>query len=247
MNEDKPLYQIEDDEDFLLDNGNRQIDSDDTTQPGDRFYVDEEELPMAFGQPSDENGDDEEEDKLQTDSPYLLLLKVMFGPVEGWKELKRAKLSPDRMAGICFLPVTLIAALSCLASRYYTLGAGMVEHVIEVVVTFVSFFFGYFLLPLIAKPFLGDKGRAALASPFGRNAMMISFVTLAIFKILDNLLPSFEPVIVFLPLWTIYMIHRLVPVMKIPKERWASTTILLSILVIGLPSAWTWLFSIILP
>lgn len=233
MNEEKPLYQLED----------------------------EEDLPLAYGQEdpeylyNEENIDDESEDgddgedtaSRRSLSPFSALLRVMFGPVTGWKALKRARLKPERVGAMCFIPMVTFAALSTLAAMAYGTEIGGLQLTIDVVVTFVSYFFGYFLLPLIAGPMMDQKGRKSLESPFGRNAMMLCFTTLAIFKIIGNLLPIFEPVIVFLPLWTIYMIHRLVPVMQIGKDHWARATVVLSVLVVGLPAAWDYLLSLLLP
>lgn len=234
MNEDKPLYQLED----------------------------EEDLPYAYGQEAPHASDDEEnidDEELNNDensleakarkslSPYSALLRVMFGPVSGWKALKRSRISSERMGAVCFLPMITLAAMSELAIGLYDPEMSVLQQVINVIVTFVAYFFGYFMLPLVAVPMLGRTARKGLESSFGRNAMMLCFTTLALFRLISNILPIFEPVTVFLPLWTFYMVHRLVPVMKIPRDRWAITTLILAVLVVGLPAAWTWLLSLILP
>lgn len=245
MNEDKPLYNLEE-EDESPENDDCLYSVEETERQQSGLSADEEDLPLAYGQ-WDIEDDDVQKRKRKTTSSYTLLLRVMFGPAVGWKELKRSRLTPDRMATRCFLPMTLLVALSGLVSMFYTVGTGMLEHIIRFVITFVSFFFGYFLLPVMARPFMEEKGRAALASPFGRNAMMICFVTLEMFDMLENIFPGFEPVIVFLPLWTIYLIHRLVPVMKIPQDRQAMSTIVLSALTIGLPALWNYLLTLVMP
>ncbi len=237
MNDDKPLYQLEDEEDLPYAYG-----QEDPNASDDEESIYSDELADGEAEPDD---DDAKARKLL--SPFSALLRVMFGPVPGWKALKRSRLKPERMGAECFVPMITLAALSELAIRFYDPDVSVMQQVINVIVTFVSYFFGYFMLPLLAAPVLDATARKGLESPFGRNAMMLCFTTLAMFTLISNVFPIFEPVTVFLPLWTIYMIHRLVPVMKVPKDRWAITTVVLAVLVVGLPSVWTWLLSLILP
>lgn len=233
MNEEKPLYQLEDEDDLPLAYG----------QENPEYIYNEENI--------DDDGEVEDTDQVsssrQSLSPFSALLRVMFGPVTGWKALKRARLKPERMGAVCFVPMVSFAALSTFAAMFYDPESSGLQLTIDTVVTFASYFFGYFLLPLLAAPMLDEKGRKNLDSPFGRNAMMLCFTTLAIFRIIGNVLPVFGPVTVFLPLWTIYMIHRLVPVMQVRKEHWAKATVILSLLVVGLPAAWDYLLSLLLP
>lgn len=223
MENDKPLYEI----------------------------IDEDELPYAYGQedpdqPSDHDGNVSEKEK-GGPSRISLLWRVMLGPATGWKDLKRASLKKESVASVYFYPLCVAAALSQFVDLIYEAHQSVLKLIVSALVIFVSYIFSYIVLPILGRPFLCAEANKTLETNFGRNALMVLFSTLALFKVAYNAIPFMEPVLVFLPLWTIYLIHRLVPVMRVPKEKWGTTTVILSVLTIGLPMFWQWLFDMLLP
>lgn len=223
MENDKPLYEI----------------------------IDEDELPYAYGQedpdqPSDHDGNVSEKEK-GGPSRISLLWRVMLGPATGWKDLKRASLKKEAVASVYFYPLCAAAALSQFVDLIYEAHQSVLKLIVSALVIFVSYIFSYIVFPILGRPSLCAEANKTLETNFGRNALMVLFSTLALFKVAYNAIPFMEPVLVFLPLWTIYLIHRLVPVMRVPKEKWGTTTVILSVLTIGLPMFWQWLFDMLLP
>lgn len=223
MENDKPLYEI----------------------------IDEDELPYAYGQddpdrPADHDVDGSEKEK-SSPSRISLLWRVMLGPATGWKDLKRASLKKEAVASVYFYPLCVGAALSQFVDLIYEANQSVLKLIVSALVIFVSYIFSYIVLPILGRPFLCAEANKTLETNFGRNALMVLFSTLALFKVAYNAIPFMEPVLVFLPLWTIYLIHRLVPVMRVPKEKWGTATVILSVLTIGLPMFWQWLFDMLLP
>ncbi|MDE6381676.1 MAG: hypothetical protein K2L57_02300, partial [Muribaculaceae bacterium] len=80
----------------------------------------------------------------------------------------------------------------------------------------------------------------------GRQFVMLTMSTLAVFWILIQVMPMFEPVLVFLPLWTIYLIYKGIRVLRVPSEVENSTTGLMCMLIIGVPIFWNWLMAEVL-
>lgn len=212
----------------------------------------EEDMLYAYGR-QDENAlvadaDDQISTgayKRRVKNPVGLLFKVMFGPVEGWKALKRSRMSPDRMGLCLFFPLCVLVSLSSLCSLVYEADDTLGETLIIALISFMSLVFSYFILPVVGKPFFCARLNDVMDTDFGKNMVMLSLSTLALFRIFFNLVPWLQPVIVFMPLWTIYAIYRGVVVMKVPTEKQAMSTALLSILVICLPIGFDWILSMI--
>lgn len=226
----------------------------------------EDEMPYAYGHGVNEDDDDHDDDDEESSegendgdgkkkqgkrgddkSAWRLLFSVMIGPTTGWKALKQSRLSPAAFATQCFVPLAALAGLSEFLTLFFTIDTGVTSAVTNCIVVFLSYFFSYFLVPLLGRPFTDAKVTAALQTPFGKKSVETALSTLSLFKILSNLIPGLEPVIVFLPLWTIYIIYKLVPMLRAPKDKRAMTTVVLCILILGLPMGWDWLLGLMLP
>ena len=253
---ERPLYQIHDDDDrdslYTLPDGG----------PGNERARD---IERAGDSPADLALVDDEEEE-EDDDPYNeginitqsetppsrpwitgYMLRVMFGPIEGWKRLKRAKLSPEEVASHCFYPLVGLAALSEFAALWTHVNVSLTNVVVSAVTTFISFFFGYFLVLLLGGVFLPKRARELVNLPFGKEFIMISMATLALFLIIYNVVPLMSPVLVFLPLWTIYIMFRGVRLLRVAKDCESRTTVTLCTLVIGSPALCCWLLTKLLP
>lgn len=242
--DDKPLYSIEDDLGTASgDNKAADVNSDNTLY--DEEVEDDEE----------EDGEDDEEEVNDAEtaaptrsgpSPMRIMLKTMLTPVEGWKALKRARFSTDDFAARCFYPLVGFAALAEAAAMIYEANVGLADWAVDGVVAFVTFFFGYFTAILAGGILLPRKSRDLLSKNIGRQMVMLSMATLTIFWALIQLVPMFEPVLVFLPIWTIYLIYKGVRVLRVPDDVASSTTGIICMLVIGAPLMWYWILTEVL-
>lgn len=251
LEEDKEetLYRIPDDVD------EEDVDQESPDSGENRTYTIEEDYPYAYGvvSPDDDDMEDADEDE-NTDSakndkkssPWKLLLKTMFSPVEGWKALKRSRISSEAMAAAIFYPICGLAAISEFVPMLYDSGLVWTQVFISAVIVFISFFFSNLLIPPFGKLVLGEGAKEMIESNYGRTAVMVLLSTLGIFKIVFNLLPPLDVVTVFLPIWTIYMISRLPATLRTPKGNKNRVAVLMSVLTIGLPYLWTRLLEVIL-
>lgn len=245
---DKPLYAIEDDEKPLYEIEDSLMDpQEDACSEGD-----EEEAVDEDDEDEDENADEEPSadesavSERKNLSPVRLLLKTMLTPVEGWKALKRARMKTEEFASRCFYPLIALAAVSEISKVFYEANVSVSDWAVDGLSTFITFFFGYFSVLLVGGMILPSRSQDMVKKDIGRQAVMLAMSTLAIFWTLIQLMPMLEPVLVFLPLWTIYLIYKGVRVLRVPEEVENSTTGLLCMLVIGMPVLWNWLMTEIL-
>lgn len=108
-------------------------------------------------------------------------------------------------------------------------------------VTFCGFFFSYFLTLIFIKFLLPANCRDIFDTNFGKNYIATAMTSLALFDSLCLALPMLEPILVFLPVWTIFSICRGVKILGVPERHRAQTATIVSMLTLGLPWAMDWL------
>lgn len=243
--EDAPLYSIEDD-----DSGNEGNIRDSSEKSGNED-LSEAEYELEDDMEEEDSEDDQAgegplEEQKPTPSPLKLMFKTMLTPVEGWKALKRARLSTDSFASGCFLPCVSIAALVEFIKIFYEANYSIGDWLLDTVSTFLIFFFGYFSVILLGALILPKKARILMTKEIGKQFVMLNISTLALFWAIIELVPMLDPVLVFLPLWTIYLIYKGVRVIRVPSDVENSTTGYMCLLIIGMPFLWNWLIKEIL-
>lgn len=245
---DTPLYSIEDDESPLYSLEDEPDKANDDRKPDNEGDDDD---PYSEDENEDAVDEDEEEESTaqpvpKRPRPVGSMLRTMFTPVEGWKFLKRARFSTDEFASRCFYPLIALAAISEIANVFYEANFTLADWAVEGLGTFMTFFFGYFTVILLGGIILPRQSRDILRKDIGRQFVMLAMSTLALFWIFINIMPMFEPVLVFLPLWTIYLVYKGVRILRVPKDAENSTTGLLCMLIIGAPLLWDWLLEYVL-
>lgn len=221
-NDETPLYQIEDNDDdnlYSLDDDGNADDNFDSLEKDGKDHFNHKATPIA------------------------LMFKIMLSPVEGWKALKREKFTPDNLFMSLLMPLTMIAAILGVASYFYDNNVTLSEVFIQAVITFFSFFFGYFIILILSGILLPASGKEAMKKPFGKNYVLVNLSTLALFYSIGELLPMLEPVLVFLPLWTLYIISRGVKILRVDKDNETSTAVWMSLLTVGVPVFCGWAFT----
>lgn len=193
--------------------------------------------------------DDPQEDKEVQDRPELLgiMLRTLLTPVEGWKKLKRSAISNERFGSACFLPMVALASVSEFAVCIYDSTVTLAHVLVEALVTFISFYLGYYLSILVDHLFTSAKCRKCLDSRFGRNFVMNAMATLALFFAFIKAFPMIEPVLVFLPLWTIYSVCRGVRFLRAPRDQETLLMVIISLSIILSPYSLNWFFHEVLP
>lgn len=178
-----------------------------------------------------------------TGSPFLSLLRIMFSPVEGWKAFKRHGYTTGRIGAACFFPLAALAAAASLLQFFYGAMLDIRQSVVTAIVMFISFFFGYFTVVLLMDLVLPRKSAEIFRSTLGKNFVMMSMSTLALFELVYQALPMIDPVLAFLPVWTLYLICRGIKIMRVPVREEKRTMWTMCLLIIGMPSLCRWIFS----
>ena len=225
----------------------------------DNIYVYSEESDPDTSAPNYAQYPDDEAERDDSDDPqdahhgkggvsvFGLLLKTMFNPVEGWKAVRRSKISPETAQKECFYPLLAFYAVSKFAILAYSAKADLSEVLVDAVTSFVSFFFGYFCIVILLRHLMPKEAARTFDTDFGKNLVVFSLSSLCLFFILTELLPMLWAVLIFLPLWTVYMICRSTRFIKIPEDRHLITVALLNLIIIGTPILLEWGLGEVLP
>lgn len=198
------------------------------------------------GSPS-EGFDPNPEEPRKRKTPLELMFGIMLNPVEGWKSLRRSKYTPDEISAKCFYPLSALAAASQFVALVYHPDMEMSDILVKALITFICFFFGNFIILPLLKILLPKSIKDFSETDFGKEFVMMMLSTLALFYVAITLLPMIEPVLVFLPLWTIYLISKGTKFIKIPKDKTVGATGMLCVVIIGTPLLVNWIFTSILP
>lgn len=231
---------------------NRMNDSDNGSYDPEEYSIEEEEAAVKKKEDykTDEEGDSgmDENKRDQKSSSYLflLLINIMINPVEGWKKFRRRHPAPETTARGCFYPLIALSAASCFIAALYDTSLTLNECLISAVKIFMTFFFGNFLTLLLFRLGLPRQYQKIGDSDYGKNFVMINLSSLALFYTLYELLPMLGPILVFLPLWTVYTIIRGCRFFKFPQEKGNLLMTLISLYIICSPIAIYWIFDILL-
>lgn len=226
-------------------------------QDNDNLYILEEEenkdiedSPRNFAAYSEEEIKEEKEDveSIEKDvSPFGLLLKIMFNPVEGWKTLRRVKISVASLQSGCFYPLLALLAVSEFADFLYSVNVNLSEVITKAVIAFVAYFFGYFCVQMVVSWLLPKEMALQFEEKFGKEYTIVSLSTLALFSIITNLLPMLWPILIFLPIWTLYLMFKGVRFFKFPMQKEMRFFVIAGASVLGMPFLIDWVLTNVLP
>lgn len=240
-NTDAPKHNNDDICSYILDDENRD----------DSLYSLEDE--DVLGQNTDNTVNEsaawggEPSEKTSAKSPFALLFKTMATPVEGWKALKRARITDEKIASGLFYPVLAIASLSEFTGLFYETDFTLQDGVIRGLITFITFFFSYFCVMLLSDLVLPRGCREKVNSDFGKGYVMFNLTTLALFYIIFRIVPVMGPIFAFLPFWTIYMAVKGVKIFRVESEYKTRVAMTLCALILGCPILWNWIFTELIP
>ena len=118
--------------------------------------------------------------------------------------------------------------------------------IVDAVISFMSLFFGYFCILIILKMVMPKYIAEEFNSSFGKVSILISLSSLSLFFMLMELFPMLWAVLIFLPLWTVYLICRGIRFFKFPEQHEIGYTGLLCLVIVGVPVLISWMLSSIL-
>lgn len=209
----------------------------------------DESLYYEYTEDSNDNNESERERQpgRKPKSPFRIFLKTLTSPVEGWKELKRSKMKPDDFARGCFYPLLALMAACNFATYFWMPDLGLKSVLINAFSVFISYFLGFFVVMLLLCNAMPRDCRRQLDTDFARCFVMTALASLSLVQTFIECMPILEAVLVFLPLYTIYMIVKGVRLLRCPENRGTLLAISLSVLTIGIPMLLGWALQFITP
>lgn len=213
----------------------------------DESDLDDSPLNFSSSEIDDDNESAQNIDVSKGKSGIGILLGIMFNPIQGWKKLRRIKLNVETLQSGCFYPLLALLALSKFAIYFYSPGISLSSVITDSVIIFVSYFFGYFCILMTLRVFLSKELFANFESDFGKEYIIIGLSTLALFSIFTELLPMLWPILIFLPLWTIYLLYKGSRFFKLSESHVLRFMVLTCGSIIGMPILINWLLTEILP
>lgn len=192
--------------------------------------------------------EDEEESGSMT---LFRLWKAVFTaiamPASGWKLIKERMVTPEAVAMKFLLPVSILAAGSVFFGLIYDVSVHFTDLLVDMVVTFFTFFLGYYISILIARIFMPAADRGFPMTDYGRKMASVSVGTLALINILYNAVPLFDFIIEFFPLWLVYMLYKAMNLADIDRNKSTYSLGVMCVSVICSPILIEWFFSLFTP
>lgn len=177
----------------------------------------------------------------------LYFLKVFISPIAGWKSLKVARLKAEHFSSKLFYPIVALISAFEFFQLFYNAKLSVTTLLQDAVVTFVAFYAGYYSILFLSEFLFKKEIRASLMSDFGKIYIMINLMTLALFYLVFELIPMAGPILVFTPIYTLYLIIKGAKTLRLPDEYFSASILKLSALIIGMPIVIYYFFNLIMP
>lgn len=219
-----------------------------STPPDEYSLEDDDDDVSEYPDEEEINEDDNQPDDNHDHGPNLIwvLIRMMINPVEGWKRIRRLGITYEDAGKRCFYPLAALAAASCFISALYDASITLNDCMIAAVKIFMALFFGNFLTLLMFRWGLPKEFKGISDSNYGKVFVMFNLSTLALFYVLYEILPMLGPVLVFLPIWTIYLSTKGCRFFHFPQEKGNLLMTLIALYILLSPIVVYWAFDILL-
>ena len=187
--------------------------------------------------------EEEEESAGRRLTMWSIVPRIMTSPASGWESAKKCGPTPELATIRFFLPICLLSGASEFFSLIYQVNLSFTGLLVAAVISFCSFFIGYYLALVFAKLFLPKDSRDFPSSNYGRLLTMTGVTTLAIFHILFKAIPMFDFIIEFFPLWTIFLLYKGMKLAEINREKSTYDLGVMCVVIICCPVIVEWALS----
>ena len=192
--------------------------------------------------------DDEQQEEILTLGKIWKIMFVTMGlPADGWNMLRDKNVSPNQVIPGFFIPLCILAALSNFFTLIYDSQLAYSDLFVNIVITFFSFFLGYYLAILMGRLLLPKADRDFPMTRFGRLMIIVGISTLLLFKILMFALPMFDFIIEFFPIWTVYLLYKGLAKSDLNENKISYSLGVICVVIIASPVLVEWLLSLLTP
>lgn len=174
-------------------------------------------------------------------TPFLLLLQILITGTAGWKDLRRARYTPEQTAAGCFYPILACASVCRFADWFYLPEFILSETLVSAASVFVSFFFSYFAIQVVCRWLFPFEAKDRTDTSYFKLIIQYALSSLALFWIPGELLPILEPLTVFLPIWSAFIITKGIRFLRLPERHHNRCMVTIIIVTIVMPYLFMWI------
>lgn len=182
-----------------------------------------------------------EESKPKTGSPLLMLLEILVTGTAGWKQLRRSRLTPEQTAAGCFYPILALTSVCKFADWFYLPEFILSETLIRAFSVFIAFFLSYFAVQVACRLLFPHDAKAKTDTPYFKQVVQYALSSLALFLLPSELVPVLEPLTVFLPIWTAFIITKGTRFLRLPQGHENRCMVTIVVTTIAMPYILMWL------
>lgn len=176
---------------------------------------------------------------------FLLLLNILMTGTAGWKDLRRSRLTPEQTAAGCFYPIVALVSVCRFADWFYLPEFNLSTTLVSAVSIFASFFFSYFAVQVVCRWLFPYAAKAKTDTPYFKLIVQYALASLALFWIPAEVLPILEPLTVFLPIWTAFIVTKGIRFLRLPGQHINRCMVTIVVTVIVMPYLFMWLSELI--
>ncbi|MDE6696299.1 MAG: hypothetical protein K2K25_05415 [Muribaculaceae bacterium] len=176
---------------------------------------------------------------------FILLLNILMTGTAGWKDLRRSRLTPEQTAAGCFYPIVALASACRFSDWFYLPEFNLSTTLVNAVSIFASFFFSYFAVQVVCRWLFPYVAKTKTDTPYFKLIVQYALASLALFWIPAEVLPILEPLTVFLPIWTAFIITKGIRFLRLPEQYHNRCMVTIVVTVIVMPYLFMWLSELI--
>ncbi|MDE6637612.1 MAG: hypothetical protein K2K32_05175 [Muribaculaceae bacterium] len=176
---------------------------------------------------------------------FLLLLNILMTGTAGWKDLRRSRLTPEQTAAGCFYPIVALASVCRFSDWFYLPEFNLSTTLVSAVSIFASFFFSYFAVQVVCRWLFPYVVKTKTETSYFKHIVQYALASLALFWIPAEVLPILEPLTVFLPIWTAFIITKGIRFLRLPEQYYNRCMVTIVVTVIVMPYIFMWLSELI--
>lgn len=187
----------------------------------------------------------------QKDKKMLSFLKYLFqliiSPARGWEDVSHAGTPYDELTSRGLYPLLGVAAISVFVSAFYNHDLTFIRLLQGAIIIFVKFFITYFIavaLFSLAAPKMSD---GELNEKKGHTFIIYNIGLLALYNIIENILPIQLSFVQFLPLYSAIIIWKGARYLAIREDSMLQFTLFGIFSIIVPPYLISWIFNSIIP
>lgn len=174
-------------------------------------------------------------------NPFGLLFEILLTGSSGWKSLRRSRLAVEQTAAGCFYPLVAFASVCRFCDWFYLPEFDLSVTLISAASVFASFFFSYFAVQIVCHWLFPIVAKSKAETPYFKMLIQYSLSSLALFWIPAEILPILEPLAVFLPIWTAFIITKGLRFLRIPSECQNRCMVTVIVVTIVTPYIFMWI------